>query len=141
MAVRNIIFSFAIILFLLNTPMVFSQTKGSVTSVYELMPMASVSLRVYHLKDEEIKKIQMPNNYMMVKRPEEGKIYIWEFPAVTQKDDAFQKQEKGSKEKEGPPNEAKPPAIPNLLELSKHLGIGQIKEGTTADVLKSLLNK
>ena len=142
MVAKNIIFIFAITLFLINIPMAFSQTKGSARSVYELMPMASVNLRVYQLKDEELKKIQMPNNYMMVKRPQEGKIYIWEFPAVTQKDEAFQKQEKESKDKERPQNESKPPSIPNnLIELSKQLGTGQIKEGATLDALKNLLNK
>ncbi|MCX8110374.1 MAG: hypothetical protein N3D15_03885 [Syntrophorhabdaceae bacterium] len=139
MAVRYIISS--VIIYLLTTSPVFSQTNRSEKFVYELSPITSVRLKVYNSRDYEHKKIQMPENYMIVKRPQEEKIYIWEFP-VTPKDETPQKQEKESKDKAEPQKETKPTATTsNLIELSRQLGIGENKEATTIDVLKNLLNR
>lgn len=146
MAFKHIIFTTFLIL--LGFCYVHSQPTGSQQNIYELPPIISVKAKVYQIKESELNKMQMPQNYMIVKTPSENKVYLWEFPAfVPVVTEQPKQKEKGEepKDTQTAPKETKetktPASSESLFELAKKLGVGEVKTGTSAEAVKALLNK
>ena len=49
-------------------------------TVYPLSPILSVTPKIYVLNESDLRKHQLPQNYMIVKNPLKNTITLWEFP-------------------------------------------------------------
>ncbi|MCX5805688.1 MAG: hypothetical protein NT010_06420 [Proteobacteria bacterium] len=58
----------------------FTQSTGNNQTVYTLSPLVSISPKIYVLNGSDLKKYQLPKNYMLVKYPSKNTVTLWEFP-------------------------------------------------------------
>jgi hypothetical protein len=58
----------------------FTQNTGNNQTVYTLSPLVSVSPKIYVFNESDLKKYQLPKNYMLVKNPSKNTVTLWEFP-------------------------------------------------------------
>ena len=82
---------FTVIFLLLMATSSLCQSKEWGVHLYELVQDTSLRMKVYKATDYELMKLPLPLNYMIVKKPQEGTIYIWEFPVTTDKGTKEQK--------------------------------------------------
>lgn len=129
------------ILFLCQLSPVFSQTKLiKNTYTLELPPQEQSELKVYKVREGDLKKIRIPKNYIIVRKPSDETVFLWEIPARPTQPETLEKKEE---KKEDIKTKTLPSNIDtvNLFEISKKLGVGEIKSGTTQEVIQQLLDK
>ncbi|MCX7966299.1 MAG: hypothetical protein N2596_06715 [Syntrophorhabdaceae bacterium] len=101
---------------------VFSQTKHGATYTLELLPSEPEGLKVYKIKENDLKKMRIPKNYILVKRPAEDTLYLWEIPGRIPRLEIAEKTEE-KKETGNVVNPSPDVGKTDLFELSKKLGI------------------
>lgn len=121
-----------------HTTPAFSQTKGINTYTLELFPQEASGLKVYRVKESDLKKIRIPKNYMMVKKPSDETIFLWEIPERIPESEHPEKKEEKKDTIKTATTTSSPDRI-NLFELSKQLGVGEIKSGAAQEAVKQLL--
>ncbi|HOJ42750.1 MAG TPA: hypothetical protein PK800_01390 [Syntrophorhabdaceae bacterium] len=93
--------------------------------------------RVYKIKETDLNKIRIPKNYMLVRRPFEDTLFLWEIPIKTESSESEGKID----EKRGTISPSPVVDSSSIKELSKQLSIGEIKGGPAQKIIQDLLNK
>ena len=117
----------------------FSQTVY--TNSYKLTLPGSESevFKIYKIKENDLKKMRITKNYILVKRPSEHVIFLLEIPVRVEPMEHVEKKEE---KKDAPKTSTPSPKAneQNLLELSKELNIGEIKTGLKQQIVKEFFN-
>jgi len=117
----------------------FSQTRHTNSYKLALPPSEAEVFKIYKIKENDLKRIRMPKNYILVKRPSEPMIFLLEIPTrVEPLEPVEKKEEKKDTAKTTNPS----PGVEKLnpFELSKELNIGEIKTGLKQQIVQELLN-
>lgn len=121
----------------------FSQGTGKNQTIFTLSPLLSVTSKIYVLNESDLRKYQLPQNYMIVRNPAKETITLWEFPnefPVDQakplpKDTPNNLSEKTIQEKPKTADEQRSLAEPGqMIKLLKSLGLGSGKEISIHDL-------
>ncbi len=134
---------FLIILLTIPLQNGFAQNAGSNQTIYTLSPILSVAPKIYVLNESDIRKHQLPQNYMIVKNPSKETVTLWEFPNEFPMNKANQmpatipddRSTKTVPEKQKTMHEQKPLVEPGqMTDLLKSLGLGSGKEVSISDL-------
>ncbi len=112
----------------------FSQAASE--QVYALPPLLKAQPKIYILKESDLSRYQMPQNYMIVRNTKDKTVVLWEFPAEISKIEApvpapvaqgpLQKPEKTpqpAQEKPKISDEVSPSGLDKALETLSKAGL------------------
>jgi hypothetical protein len=122
----------------------FAQNAGNNNqAVYTLSPLLSVTPKIYVLNESDLRKYQLPQNYMMVKNPSKETVTLWEFPDEFPMNKTNQlpaaipddRSTRTVPDKQKATHEQKPLTEPGqMTDLLKSLGLGSGKEISISDL-------
>ncbi|MCX5813664.1 MAG: hypothetical protein NT178_14130 [Proteobacteria bacterium] len=120
-----------------------AQSVDNNQTVYTLSPLLSVTPKIYVLNESDLKKYQLPQNYMIVKNPSKNIVTLWEFPNEFPTGQVQQlpatlpagQSIKTIQEKQKSVDEQKsPPGLGQMTKLLESLGLGSGKEVSIFDL-------
>jgi|GEM_PF-809409 len=121
----------------------FAQKAGNNQTVYTLSPLLSVTPKIYVINESDLRKYQLPQNYMIVRNPSKEVVTLWEFPNEFPMDQAKQlpatiptdRSTKIAQEKQKTTDAQKSLAEPGqMTKLLESLGLGSGKEVSISDL-------